>query len=310
MSHAAPIPLRVNVKPGYWRLTLAARIQRLDLQATLGTFEVAARTRALQHLREAERLTTDSQNPIELWSGSQVEKAWTELRLAEEALLQGATQTPDITANAHLALSHAKGRLADGDARVAALTAALTVGGDSPTPDQRDQIRAHSLTVTIAAHEVADEEHRAQREFRNRLRAITAALVLLAITLAAVALFAHIPDGWIPVPAGATAGHAIVAALLLGAGGALFSAVPSVTQAPTNTTTFNPVVEQATLKVVVGSWSALVGLVAVAAGIQTAGADAASPAGFAMMCALFGAMQEAITRFADQKATQTTPTTT
>ncbi|SHJ91697.1 hypothetical protein SAMN02745244_03572 [Tessaracoccus bendigoensis DSM 12906] len=84
-----------------------------------------------------------------------------------------------------------------------------------------------------------------------------------------------------------------------------------MTQAPTNATTFNPVVAQALFKVVVGAWSALVGLIAVAAGLETASTDggAASPAGFVMMCALFGAAQEAITRFADEKAAIVKPET-
>lgn len=311
MSHAVPGPHRLNVKPGFWRLALLTRIQRLDSQAELSQLDSAAKTRSLQHLREAERLTNDPQSLVEVWSGSQVEKAWAELRLAEESLLQGATQAADILANAHQALSGAKARLLEGDARTTALTEALTRGGDSPRSAQLAEIKAHSLMVTVASHDISDEQHRAQREFRSRLRSIIAALLLLAIASAAIAMLAPIPPGWIPVPQGATApGHAIVGALVLGASGALFSAVPSLSQAPANTTTFNPIVEQAMLKVVVGSWSALVGLTAVAAGIQTSDATPATPAGFAMMCALFGATQEAITRFADQKATESMPTTT
>ncbi len=78
---------------------------------------------------------------------------------------------------------------------------------------------------------------------------------------------------------------------------------------------FNPLRAQAALKIVVGAWSGLVGLMVVAAGMDGVGvtstgtgaqaaaaaeaptpAQAASLAGFAVMAALFGASREAITR--------------
>lgn len=312
MSEQIPTSQRraADVKSGAWRLTLRARAQRLLQLAELTQLDPAAKARAMEHLSKAETLTDDPQNFVEAWTGSQVEEAWMYLRLAEESFLQAAIQAADVRANAHAALSHARGRLPDGDERVTALTHSIADGGADPHLAQIADIKAHTLKVTVASHEISDEQHRAQREFRNRLRSITAGLFLMAVVVAIAASLATIPPNWIPAPAGAShQGHVVVAALLLGALGALFSAVPSLAQAPTNTTTFNPIVEQALLKVVVGSWSALVGLAAVAAGIQTSEGDTASPAGFAMMCALFGAMQEALTRFADHKAAETKPMT-
>lgn len=306
--------MTIDVKPGYWRLTLRARVERLRLEAdSLATPAANAKATALKHLQDAEALTEDGQTLAEAWFGSQVEKAWTELRLAEESLILAATDAGEIKANGYAALSHAKARLADGDNRVAALTDALTTAAAGANAAQLAGVKANSFKVAVASHEVSDQEHRAQREFRNRLRWSTLGLAALALAVAAAGIFSDVPAGWLPeVKNLKEPGHAVVAALLLGALGALFSAIPSLSQAPANTTTFNPIVEQAMLKVVVGSWSALVGLVAVAAGIQTPkdGVDMASLAGFAMMCAVFGAMQEAITRFADQKAADTKPTTT
>ena len=94
--------------------------------------------------------------------------------------------------------------------------------------------------------------------------------------------------------------------------GALFSALPSVAAIPDKTMVFNPVREQAVLKIAVGAWSAVFGLFAITAGLvqesmdQTAGTPSTNVqtfAGFVMTCALFGAAQEALTRFADRKAT-------
>jgi hypothetical protein len=75
---------------------------------------------------------------------------------------------------------------------------------------------------------------------------------------------------------------------------------------PESATSFSPVREQAALKVVVGAWSAVIGLMAASAALLTKGDTPTTPtslAGFAMMAALFGASQEAVTRFADHKAT-------
>ena len=217
---------------------------------------------------------------------------------------------PAIKAHGFGALSHAKGRLDDGDTRVTELKGLLAATGSDVQPLE---IRRVAHAVAVASHEVSDREHRDQREFRNRLRLVVIVLGLLALVLGVIALMRPMPGGWVPVPGGVTSqGHAIAGALALGAMGALFSAVPSLSQMPANSTTFNPVVEQALLKIVVGAWSALVGLVVVMAGLKVEAVEdlsPTSPAGFALMCALFGAMQEAITRFADTKAAATKPQT-
>jgi len=80
-----------------------------------------------------------------------------------------------------------------------------------------------------------------------------------------------------------------------------------VAQIPASQAPFNPVWEQAGLKVAVGAWSAIVGLLVVTAGIATApgGANSStSLAGLLIIAALFGANQEALTRFADNKASK------
>lgn len=365
-----------SVKPGYWRLVLEARIQRLKMEldllpteaADVGIVEpqievttptaksspsttalraadpeqgsswtrlkqsLATKARALttkvggetmapaapsisratitRYLAEATELATKPQTPFEWWFGSNAEAAWTKVRLAEEALMLVTADAPAIKAHGFGALSHAKGRLDDGDTRVTELKGLLAATGSDVQPLE---IRRLAHAVAVASHEVSDREHRDQREFRNRLRLVVIVLGILALVLGVIALVRPMPGGWVPVPGGVTSqGHAIAGALALGAMGALFSAVPSLSQMPANSTTFNPVVEQALLKIVVGAWSALVGLVVVMAGLKVEAVEElspTSPAGFALMCALFGAMQEALTRFADAKAAATKPQT-
>lgn len=298
----------IKVKAGFWRMELFARAQRLARDAEI--LPEDAQAGANKHLKRAEQLTEDRQSIFELWSGSQVEMAWTEIRLAEEALIQAATQRDVIVANGHKALAQAKRYIAGSDSRITGLATSMAEASKPPSEAQLKQIKSLSVTVAVASHEVSDAEHRSQRQFRNMLRQVTLTLGVLLAVLVVGSLILTVPKGWVPVPTGfTTPGHAVVGAILFGAFGALFSAVPSLTQAPVNSTTFNPTVEQAVLKIVVGGWSALVGLIAVSAGIEPAATGSASLAGFAIMCAVFGSMQEAITRFADQKADSTKPPT-
>lgn len=299
---------KIKVKSGYWRTEILARTEGLRVKAV--TLPESPMTlKALEHLDRAAALATESQNLAEVWSGSQIDRGWTELRIAEECIIQAAERPPAILTEARSALSKARGQLADGDVRVAALSQVLSSWPETLSPEQSELIRATTTEVVKATHEVGDQQRRNRRELRNVLRNLTTGLATLAIGLAAGALVMPVPTGWIVVPEGLAAGYAIAVALMLGALGSLFTAVPSLAQAPTNSMTFNPAPVQAALKVVVGAWSALVGLVAVSATVAPVGIASASPAGFAMMCALFGAGQEAITRFVDRQAAETKPST-
>lgn len=294
------------VKSGYWRLVLQARIARLRIQSS----HAGSPTVIDGYLDAAAALSTGVQSPSEWWFGSKAEAAWMNLRLAEEALVLATTDAATIRAQGLGVLAHAKGRLADGDVRVTELKSLLAANGSAVQSIEISRV-AHS--VAVASHDVSDRQHRDQREFRNRLRLLVMSLAVLSFVLAVAALFRPMPEGWVPTPQGATSqGHAIAGALALGAIGALFSAIPALSEMPANSTTFNPVLEQALLKIVVGAWSAVVGLVVVTAGLKVDAVSdlvATTPAGFAMMCALFGAMQEALTRFADTKAAAAKPQT-
>ena len=130
-------------------------------------------------------------------------------------------------------------------------------------------------------------------------------VILLLLSLALVLLLAVSLWNWPLLPALLEKSQVslVAVAMFFGALGALFSAVPSLAQVPEKVTTFSPVREQAALKVAVGAWSAIIGLMAVSAGLNSSATAPSSLAGFVMVAALFGAGQEAITRFADHKAT-------
>ena len=310
-------PRLKNIKGGPWRIELRGRVGRirLHLETPAAQLDPALKDQAEQHLNQVEALVQDWQTPAEWWSGSQVELAWTEMRLAEESLLLAETSLPAVIGNGRATLAAAKGRLTDGDDRVRALATelnAINPPGGGPTPAGATGALAQRLTVDVAHayFDVSNAEHRTQRQLRNVLRLLVIMLGILALVVAVLGLWVSPPPGFVTVPKGiTTAGQAVATALGLGAFGALFSAIPSLAAAPPNATTFNPRTEQAALKVLVGAWSGLVGLVAMTAGLAASASTTPSLSGFAILCAGFGATQEAITRFADQKAADTKPGT-
>jgi hypothetical protein len=280
-------------KGGLWREEVLDRAGRLDLELDALSADDHHVQKVRNHLFRARAHTVDALHPTEWWSGSRVEACWRELRLAEESMLDLGTES-EVRARVRDARTHASFYLGDEDQRTKNLSTLLD---RDPLPPNPELVPVARIALA-SSHETSDRQHRERRSFTNTLRVVIGVLVLLAaLLLVAVAIW-----GWEFLPAvGGEPQPALVGiAMLFGALGALFSAVPSLAQMPARAEPFSSVRTQATLKVVVGAWSAVVGLMAVTAGLTEA--DTANLAGFAMVAALFGAGQEAITRFADHKA--------
>ncbi len=291
-----------TVRGGVWREEVLARAGRLDqafaaqscrhppgMPPDFGKTQISARTARVRVLVG---------KPVSLrqwWSGIRVEDCWTELRLAEEGLLY-LTGKDSLYTNAYDALNHARFYLPVGDRRVEHLQYMTRL----EHPD-RAELRSSILPVLSGAHEASDNAHRALRNFQNQVRVLAAGLLALAM-LAALVVFL-VPDlSLMPGPGGISQGWALVLTLAAGGLGALFSAIPSLAQVPETAVLFNPIREQAALKVVVGMWSGVVGLLVVSAGLEQGTAGSSTVAGLFIVAALFGSSQEALTRFADHKA--------
>lgn len=299
MTITAPTVLVATsrTRPGLWREEVLDRAGRLESELASLPPTGQHVDLARKHLAEAVALTDAPLRPVEWWTGSRTETCWRHLRLAEEALLE--TGTPaQVRARVQDALTHATFYLGADDTRTANLSAAVAEHGEV------SELVPVARVALGASHEASDRLHRERRSFVNALRATVGVLVVLAgLLLTAIHL-----GQWHLLSGPAEESPVVLAGLALGFGalGALFSAVPSLAQMPTAAQAFSPVRTQAVLKVVVGAWSAVVGLMAVTAGLQTTSggtpADTANLAGFALVAALFGASQEALTRFADHKA--------
>jgi hypothetical protein len=283
------------LRGGLWRDEALSRVDRLESLAR-SVFADAADANALlvhSHVDAARSLVNGRAQPREWWTGARVEATWRHLRVAQEALFESSTGVA-ARAQATVTLSQGTAALGPSDPRVKELKRLLAL----QHPASEGEIIAAGSVVLAAAHEQSDRQYRELRQFRNGLRILNALLIVLGVGL----LLTVWLWGWslLPPTEGLPTNSLIGLAMFFGSLGALFSAIPSLSQMPDRATPFSPIAEQATLKVVVGAWSAVVGLMAVAAGLGSA--DTSQLAGFAMVAALFGAGQEAITRFADHKA--------
>lgn len=303
-----------------WRGEVEQRVATLDAEADrLG----APISEAIQdkffkeHVREplerAKQVQKQPQSLAQWWTGALVEEAWRLIRRAEESLVE-MTPDPDIVSlnqEATTALARAKLLLPDADPRVTAVRDASSPNG----PGGPDPVVLRSSVVNLlkAVNAESARQHQAQRALRNRLRILTMTLGLGALALLVVGLvWDSMPKDLAIAPPSLSGGTWLAVAVVAGAVGALFSAIPSLALNNAKAMSFETTAQQALLKVVIGAWSAPLGVLAVTAGLG-AGAGAgtnATVAGFVMMSALFGAAQEALTRFADQKADATTPATT
>ncbi len=296
-----------------WRGEIEARVDRLKARADefpnpphgrLGP--AFFQKHVLDSINEADRLRTSPQSLAAWWSGSLIEDAWRHIRHAEESLVDVA---PDLAALRHHvtpALARAADKLPANDPLVTAVTAAAS-GHDA------DTLRRALLDLLAAVNTESAERHQRQRGLRNRLRIITIGLGTGALIAIAAGLWwwKTIPDGLVTVPSGLAGGTWLALAVIAGAVGALFSAIPSLSLGDAQASSFDTTAQQALLKIVVGAWSGPLGLLAIAAGLGGASADDPTPngtlAGFLMLAALFGAGQEALTRFADKKAENAKP---
>ena len=291
-------------KGGLWREEVLDRAGRLEVDLNLLARDHADNPGlgiAWEHVTDAMTLTEGWVTPAQWWSGSRIEDCWRRLRQAEEAMLDLGSRD-EVLANIHEAHNHAAFYLGEEDSRTKDLGVLL-----AKNPQAIEDLVPTARIALAASHEVSDRQHRASRSFINTLRVT---ILLLAVFVAAFVVAVQVWDLALVPAVGSLSQPVLVGvAVLFGALGAMFSAIPSLAQMPAKAQTFSPVRTQAVLKVVVGSWSAVIGLMAVSANLTTA--ETSTLAGFAMVAAIFGASQEAITRFADHKARDLgTPDTT
>lgn len=151
--------------------------------------------------------------------------------------------------------------------------------------------------------QTSDVFHQEARAFRNRLVVMTVIALVSGICL--VVIQWRLPSAvTVQQPTGTnlSAWALLLLIMVFGAIGALVSTIPAIAAIPRVSSPFNFPLQQAFLKIALGSLTAVVGVVAIGtAGVSKGYASLGALIGVAV---IFGAGQQAVTQFLDKRAGQ------
>jgi hypothetical protein len=151
---------------------------------------------------------------------------------------------------------------------------------------------------------LTDAFHHDARAFRNRL--VVTSLLAMSTTFAILVLQWRLPKADIiqrPVGGEDVMRWALLILIMaFGAVGGLITSIPALAAMPRVRGPFNFPLQQAFLKIALGSLTAVVGVIVIgSAGVTTGYASMQALAGVALV---FGAAQQAVTQFLDKRAGQ------
>jgi len=160
------------------------------------------------------------------------------------------------------------------------------------------------IDVMRRSYQQSDAFHEDARSFRNRL--IVIALITVSVAIALILLQWRLPNAAIfQLPSddsGLSRWAVTMLIMVFGSVGALVSAIPAMASIPTAKTPYNFPLPQGLLKIVLGSLTAMIGVVAIGStGVTTGFASMQALIGVAIV---FGSGQQAITQFLDKRAGQ------
>jgi hypothetical protein len=287
-----------------WRVGVHRR--RLMLHADLARLRLAGAQ--ADERAELYRLLHDAQEAGEAdvtmrkwWSGTEVERAWAALREVEERTLD-LLPDDELVARAADAATHATWYLKSDDKRLQHLESlrAETVKSSPPAPVAG--LRAAVAQVLRASHAEADRAHQQARALRNRMLLGSSISVVLAVVVVLLQRWLG-ATSLIDLPAGSTLAtwKLVVIVMLLGSVGALFTAIPAMSQVPSDFGPFNLPLQQAILKLAFAPLVAIGGFALVGTGVF----DESSPdtwPGVVVLAMLLGAGQQTVTRYVDERA--------
>jgi hypothetical protein len=336
MSRSSPSPHLGNPagrrKATSWRQAALARVTELDARAaairtTVGSPSAQALLDgAQQNLDAARDAAAGTRSNL---TGAAVERTWNNIHAAECVLLELAPAAHMESLQAE-ALFRARQRLAKDDPRLVALEA-LTKGAvcaPAPGPGQgkpprlgyrlwrwshRRDARYVAARALRAAHTVEDAEKMRARSFRNILYAST---VMLAAVAAGLALFGVVAPGALDLCfAASSAPHCpsggrhpgrldLPVVEVFGLSAAALTAAVALRNLDGTATPYSIPLALTLLKLPAGALSAVVGVSLISAGIVPGLDRLATPTQILAWAALFGAGQQALTRFVDTKGQQ------
>jgi len=280
------------------RTMLHDELARLELTGT----KCEERTLLIdQLLADANTASQTKVRVVKWWWGTEVERAWARLREVEERVVDLLPET-DLLAQAAASSEGARWYLRGDDRRVLHLEALRLDAASKTSSAVPSGLRSSIVEVLRASHAQADRVNQEARSLRNRLLlASCLSIVFAALLVGAQWWFDEVrfldpPEDW-PGP-----GWALLSIVLLfGVIGALFTAIPAMSSIPSDLGPFNLPLQQALLKVAFGGLAAVAGLAIVSTDALQAGPPESWP-GLLLLAIVFGAGQQAITRFVDKRA--------
>lgn len=274
------------------RLRLAMELRRVRAEAPIANIQ--------EMLDEAHKAAIAPVNVRKWWWGTEVERAWAHLREAEERILE---YLPDDEAGLEdEALAHAKTLLPGDDRRILALQQIVEGKSTHASAAARRQVVVEAVK---AAHAKSDQNNQEARFFRNRL--LFASIFCAVFAAGLLVVQSRFPKAEFVQPPtdlnGSSAWTVLGLAMLLGCLGSLITAIPALSKVPSDFSPFNLPLQQAFLKIAVGALTSVIGLVIVASQTTDVTFDNRL-AGFIILAIVFGAAQQAITKYVDSRATE------
>jgi hypothetical protein len=261
------------------------------------------------------------------WWGTEIERAWARLREVEERAVD-LLPDAELRARGAEALAHANFYLKGDDKRRQHLEALLVDAWHAVPVTMASALRssttnffraphAQALTATMASalrssivdvlrasHAQADRNNQQARYLRNRLIIASAVSVLFAVLIVLAQWWMRdIPFLAAPIHWPGSAWSYILVVMLFGAIGALITAIQAISNIPLDSGPFNLPLQQALLKLVLGPLVALIGLLILDTDVLQIGMPK-SWAGVLVLAIVFGAGQQAVTRYVDQRASE------
>ncbi|ROS30997.1 hypothetical protein [Cellulomonas sp. PhB150] len=292
---------------GPWQVEVRHRVE--DISAQVSLLQPRPRSAVERHLATARHASMAPFPRWQWWNGTSIETAWNATHLAQATLplVVGRDALPRqlVDARRRTIMRLTKGdplRLAVEEPELGERVAAHTA-----TAEDRQAIAA----ALQASLELADDEHRNLRDWRNRLlRVAMLAALALALTIVAAALRPeYLPlcgpagGGATLCPGGgatATSRDAGVVAFLGALGGAL-AAIIAMRRASPGSSPYRITPALSLVRVPLGGLTAVVGVMLVQSG-EVPGVSLTSASQVAVFALLFGFSQELVTRLLESRA--------
>jgi len=280
-----------------WRQVVLSRARRArhELLAALESPGKSARSaeQAAEHLLKARDAALQRVWPWSWFEGCAQEQAWLSVHEAEVQILE-LVPPQQLPVYADDILNKAD-RVLCGDRRALCVEELRNQGKSD------EDLRTPLVHLARAVHDARDDRFAQTRDCRNRLIRLTSVAlwgILVALVAGAMGRLDFNVDGSRSIPRG---WETIVLVVLFGVVGALVTAVPPLAKADGKRNPFSLPLFQALVKLAMGPLFALVGVLVLQDKVISGLQAATSLRGLLIWATVFGAAQQTVTHFIDQR---------